>query len=350
MYDNVEDMIEFWNYSLIYLFNIHAPFKTVRISKPPAPWLTDNLKMMIKLKNKAYSKYKKVRSEATWNYYKDVRNTVNMAVKSEKKAYLKFKSKSNPKEFWKALKYLNICDKSNEENHIVDPNVFNDYFVNNIPEVINDNENNLIMEKYLNKSFGKYPKFNFSTVSVEEVEKIVRSIKSNAKGVDGIDLNMLTLVLPHLSEYLTFIINTCLTNNVFPDTWKYSNIIPVPKKNNPTDMSHFRPISILPTISKIIEKIVSNQLNVFLTEKNILPVVQSALLHVTDDIFRAGDEQKNTCLILLDYSKAFDTLNHATLCTKLKYFGLSEHACAFIHSYLINRYQRVINLADSLVG
>ena len=206
------------------------------------------------------------------------------------------------------------------------------------------------MEKYLNKSFGNYPKFNFSTVSVEEVEKIVRSIKSNAKGVDGIDLNMLTLVLPHLSEYLTFIINTSLTNNVFPDTWKYSNIIPVPKKNNPTDMSYFRPISMLPTILKIIEKIVSNQLNVFLTEKNILPVVQSgfrrdhstttALLHVTDDIFKTGDEKKNTCLILLDYNKAFDTLNHATLCTKLKYFGLSEQAIAFIHSYLINRYQR----------
>lgn len=67
MYDNVEDMIEFWNRSLIYLFNIHAPFKTVRISKPPAPWLSDNLKLMIRLKNKAYSKYKKVQSEAAWN-------------------------------------------------------------------------------------------------------------------------------------------------------------------------------------------------------------------------------------------------------------------------------------------
>lgn len=266
-YDNIDDMINFWNSNLITLFDSHAPFRTVRISKSPAPWLTENLKEMIKLRNKAYTKYKKTRSETAWNYYKEIRNTVNMAVKSEKKAYLNFKSKSNPKDFWKALNYLNItCKNNNVEHNFSDPNTFNDFFVNNIPQTESDIQSDLWLEKYSNRQLDDNLLFNFSPVSVEEVEKIVRSIKSNAKGVDGIDLKMLTIIIPHLSDYLTFLINTCLKNNVFPDDWKNSNIIPVPKNNNPIDISQFRPISILPTISKIIEKIVAKQLNEFFTQ------------------------------------------------------------------------------------
>lgn len=162
---------------------------------------------------------------------------------------------------------------------------------------------------------------------------------------------MLSLILPHLSEYLTYIINTCLSQNVFPSMWKRAHVIPIPKNNNPTDYCHFRPISILPTISKILEKIVANQLKLFLTKKQILPAIQSgfranhstttALLNVTDDIYRATDQNMSTILVLLDFSKAFDTLNHLILCKKLRHFGLSHYAVLFIENYLSNRCQRV---------
>lgn len=80
-----DEMIEFWNASVIFLYDLHAPYKTVRITKPPAPWLTDNLKLMTKLKKKALAKYKKLKTLISFNEYKQLRNFVNYSIKMEKK-------------------------------------------------------------------------------------------------------------------------------------------------------------------------------------------------------------------------------------------------------------------------
>lgn len=211
--------------------------------------------------------------------------------------------------------------------------------------------NNPYIDKYNEIYVDDKDKFSFTEVSPEEVEKAFHAIKSNAMGSDDIDRKMLELLLPELSEVLTFIINKCLLTSVFPNVWKFANILPIPKNSNPTALTHFRPISILPTISKILEKIVANQINKFLTTKKILPPSQSgfrahhstttALLHVTDEIFKASDSNLNTCLILLDFTKAFDTLNHDILCSKLGYFGFSESSVEFFYNYLQDRHQRV---------
>lgn len=202
----------------------------------------------------------------------------------------------------------------------------------------------------------KYPgldsEFNFETISVKKMEEIFNTIKSNAKGSDDINLKMLSLVMPYLNEHLTFIINKCLSTGTFPSTWKEAYVIPVPKNSNPLSTSDFRPISILPTVSKILEKIVHEQLAAYLEHNNILPVTQSgfrtghstttALLHVSDELYRTVDNQQNSCLLLLDYSKAFDTLDHSALCSKLRYFGVSNVAVQFFSDYLDNRRQRVV--------
>lgn len=349
--ESVDDMIDFWNSNILKLFDIHAPLKTVRISKAPAPWLTENLKLMMKLRDKAHLKYKHEKTDQAWVAYKDLRNLINMSVKSEKRAYLDYKFKTEPKLFWKTLKYLNINNSS--ENTAVDfePEVYNDFFINKSPNV--NTNGSFISDCYDNKTFlNDDVKFNFTKVSVDKVEKILHSIKSNAKGSDGIDLKMLLLVIPYLSLHITFIINQCLVTGTYPKQWKDAFVIPVPKVTNPSLLSNFRPISILPTISKILEKIIHEQLTSFLNNNNILPSTQSgfranhstttALLHVSDELFRACDSHKTTFLILLDYSKAFDTLIHTTLCSKLKYFGLGDLAVNFFYEYLSLRQQKVI--------
>lgn len=104
-------------------------------------------------------------------------------------------------------------------------------------------------------------------------------------------------------------------------------------------------------MSKILERIIDKQVGNFVRENSILPCTQSgfrgnhstntALLKVSDDIFRATDKGQNTCLMLLDYSKAFDTLDHNLLFIKLKYFGVGANALDFLKSYFSNRSQRV---------
>ena len=121
--------------------------------------------------------------------------------------------------------------------------------------------------------------------------------------------------------------------------------------NTPLTASDFRPISILPTLSKIIEKVAARQWVEYLNKYSLLDPFQSAykkfhstitaLLKITDDIFENIQDQEITFMIFLDFSKAFDTVNHRLLIEKLKILGFDDLTCKWVESYLHNRYQCV---------
>ena len=126
--------------------------------------------------------------------------------------------------------------------------------------------------------------------------------------------------------YLTVIVNTSLTTGVFPEIWKHAMVIPLLKKGDQENVSNYRPISLLPILSKIVEKIVSNQLLDFLLKNNLLSNSQhgfrpnlsteSALLKITDAIYRNMDSKRISLLTLCDLSKAFDSVSHSILLKK----------------------------------
>ena len=99
---DIDKKIQIFTNTILKLFNYYAPYKTARISKPPAPWLTPNLKHLMHLRDQAKIKFKRTKRDADWNYYKTLRNYTKTAIESEKKAYynLKFRNK-NPKILWK---------------------------------------------------------------------------------------------------------------------------------------------------------------------------------------------------------------------------------------------------------
>ena len=125
----------------------------------------------------------------------------------------------------------------------------------------------------------------------------------------------------------------------------------LPKKSNPSEFKDLRGISILPTLSKVIEKIMDHQMREYLTLHNLLPMTQSGFrpgysctttfLHILDDIIAASDKGSCTVLVLLDFSRAFDTINHNILLNILKYIGLSGRAMELIANYLNGREQNV---------
>lgn len=355
--NNVDDKVSFLVDNLISLFDRHAPSVTKRFTKPPAPWLTDIIRTMINIRDRALVKYRKTNYQNDFIYYKQLRNLTSQAIKREKKAFLTHKlNNSSAHECWKILKNNDIVFQNKNRSipeSLKNVNDINNFFVNSLPftdasdNTLNYYKNNLLFDSV----------FKFTPVDETALLKVIMEISTNATGCDQVNLKMIKLCCPHIIPYLTHIINYCLQENVFPTTWKSAVITVLPKKSNPEEFKDLRAISVLPTLSKILEKIMENQLRAYLAEKKILPKTQSgfrsgyscttALLQVVDDIIGATDQGLCTILILLDFSRAFDTLNHEILLSLLLYIGLTKEAVTLFKNYLQNRQQKVSIEYDS---
>lgn len=353
-FDSVDDKVDYFVRSLIDLFDRHAPIRVARISKPMSPWLTGTIELMIKIRNNALNKYKRTKSDIHLRFYRDMRNYVNKAIKREKRAYFLHKFNSidnkNSKETWKVLK-VNSCLPGGTRvipEQLRNPDAINDYFINS---VITDSSVDDFLKFYKN-SQTLVNKFCFKEVDELFIFNTIIKIKTNAVGSDDLNIKLIRLCCPHVIPYITHIINFCLINSVFPTAWRGALVHVLPKKPSPTEYKDLRAISILPTLSKILERAMELQLKEYLDRKTLLPKFQSgfrknyscttALLSVVDDIVKQTDIGNCTVLILLDLSRAFDTINHDLLLSILKYIGISDKANDLIENFLKNRTQQVV--------
>ena len=176
--------------------------------------------------------------------------------------------------------------------------------------------------------------FSLQPVSLQSLHRIIFGMRNSpARGDDGICIRTLKLGFNAVGHVLLHIINLCLTTNDIPDRWKHSRVIPIYKSGDPSDPSNFRPISILPVISKIVERVVQRQLYYYLSANHLLSPTQhgfrplhsteTALTHITDEIFLAFDSGKISLLCLIDLSKCFDVINHRKLLNKLQTLGIN---------------------------
>lgn len=200
------------------------------------------------------------------------------------------------------------------------------------------------------------PIFFLNQLSECDVKKNILAITSNSVGSDSISRKMIIPLLDILTPVLTSIFNTSISTCTFPSIWKDAEIVPLPKKTNPTSLSEYRPISILPFLSKALERLVHQQLSSFLVKHRLLNPMQSgfrpghstttALVKITDDIRSNMDNQRLTVLTLLDFSNAFNTVDFDILCDILRSLNISPEVADWFLSYLQGRRQRV-KLNDS---
>ena len=333
----------------------HAPMRTFRVTRPATPWLTDDIKKLMDERDKYKNKFNKEKLAATEIIFKDLRNKVTHAIRQSKikvfndKLNCKFK---NPKLFHQALKNFTIVESkyNGGTDCSIDPTTLNHAFIKNnnakVDETLVTDEISEILKK------SKPQVFTFQPVSELEILKIVRSIKTNACGIDGISAFFFKLSIEHSVFAFTDIINTSFKFNKFPERYKKAIVKPIPKITNPLSSSDYRPISLLPAFSKIIEKVAAKQMIEYLRNTGFLDNLQSAykqahstttaLLNVTDDIYEALENSELTFLVLLDYSKAFDCANHRLILAKLKAAGLCGDALSWVESYLSGRSQKVV--------
>ena len=192
-------------------------------------------------------------------------------------------------------------------------------------------------------------KFELSTVDIDTLRGVVLGMKpSTYTGVHGISVQMIQKFFNGIGHVLLNIVNSSLTKNEVPSSWKHAMITPLPKSTNATEPADHRPISILPAITKVIERIVQQQLISYFVDNHLFSPSQhgyrrahsteTALSVLTERIYRGIDQGHVTIVVMLDLSKCFDVVNHQILLGKLALYGVNPDWFA---AYLSGHKQQV---------
>ena len=189
-------------------------------------------------------------------------------------------------------------------------------------------------------------------VDSHEVLNVINSLKWNkATGYDDINVNIVKLCSDILSQPLSTIINESFSSGIFPTELKIAKVIPLFKSGNRNTFTNYRPVSILPVLSKIFEKLFYKRLVNYINSNTILNERQYgfreksatafALIDLMDDLTNAIDNREYTVRVFIDLKKAFDTLDHDILLRKLDHYGVRGLPLQWLRSYLQNRSQFV---------
>ena len=360
------------------IVNEHIPVKQKRQRKTKAPFMNGPLRRAINVKKALYRKFKRCNTSPNWEKFRKQRNHVTNLKRQSIRHYFAERCGGgmNSKYFWPTIKPFltnkgSLVDTSQQvvENGklITDPKevaeTFNQFFINVVKDVgensdVDIDENHPSVNVIKQKVLEDREKFAFQKVDETKIKKYVMKIGAKkATGIDNLSPKILRLTKDVLAKPITNIVNYMIETGKFPSSLKLARVTPVHKKNDTMCKENYRPVSILPAISKVFERTISEQLeeyfdhvfNPLLSAYRRGYSCQSTLLAMIERWRRALDENEIAAAILMDLSKAFDCVNPVLLTEKLKAYGLDNKAVKLIECYMTNRKQcvRVTNSHSS---
>ena len=364
--DDINVVINNWSNLFSSTIDKHAPLTEMRVSEKYCPWINRNLKDLMQTRDRLKKAATKAKSQLLMDSYRQVRNKVNSMNNQLKKQYFTDRiaaCQGNMKDSWKAInELLNKRSKSSNIDCLKDSgtetvrnkdisDAMNSFFCNigkELADKIDPVPNPLLTGDYeINKNKTV---FNFKTIEVREIREAFANIKTTKGfGTDNISSYFLKLALPLIENSLAHLFNTSIQTSQFPDSWKVARVTPIFKGGDKTEKSNYRPISVLPVISRLFEKLVYDQLYQYMTDNDLLSPNQSGfrrlhstlscLLKNTDDWYSGLDLGQLVGLVFIDLKKAFDTVDHDILCEKLQMYGVCQRELSWFRSYLSNRKQ-----------
>ena len=255
-----------------------------------------------------------------------------------------------PKKRWKIINgLLGKCSSPTNLSININGNITDDKF--NVAESFSDHfinvPHNIDGLAHIPVNFSS---MFFSICASHEVKSIVKNIRGTNAESD-IAIKVIKLGIDYFSPLICKLFNLCLSSGVYPNLLKEAKVVPVFKSGSRVSILNYRPISILLNLNKIFEKIIYKRLNNYVEHYNILTdrqfgfrsgySTETALLQLINDIVPAFAEEKIALGIFLDFSKAFDTIDHNLLLLKLEKYGVRGPPLKLIKSYLSDRKQRV---------
>ena len=346
-----------------------APYK--RISKKQQkqkfkPWITTGLLTSIKKKNNFYKQFIKTEDKKFYILYKSFRDQLNHLIRKSKRNYYNnffVNNINNIKKIWHGINELsNRKPKTNSNdiclninNKIVSEpvdiaNHINKFYTSIAEKLTTKTNNKYNFRDYLKSPNGK--SFFIQPTCNEEIIEVIRDFEtSKSSDVYGILPRIIKSASNSICDKLSNIFNSSFESGVFPDLLKFACVTPIFKGGSRLEVSNYRPVSILPILSKIIEKIMEKRLRNFLKSYNILydhqfgfqkgKSTSLAILDMCHKIVESFEKKEFACNVFLDFAKAFDTVNHSILISKLEFYGIRGVAKEWFKSYLSSRYQKV---------
>ncbi len=246
-----------------------------------------------------------------------------------------------------------LCPPSPPPTDSITADDFATFFTDKTKTISSQFSPSLTQDLQPTRSTAQTPIFSFCPLTEAEVSKLLLSSHPTTCPLDPIPSHLLQAISPALLPALTHIINTSFITGIFPTAFKQARVTPLLKKPtlNTSLLENYRPVSFLPFIAKTLERVVFNQVSLFLSQNNKLDAKQSgfrsdhstetALLSVTEALRIAKADSKSSVLILLDLSAAFDTVNHQILLSTLSSLDITGIPLCWFESYLTGQSFRV---------
>ena len=352
----LEEFMHIWSSAI----DAHCPLRNVNPRRPRCPWLVDNhvLRSTMRERDQAFRVWRQTGTESSRTEYRRLRNKVKSDCAKSKREFLCESMVTDRASFWRGIREFALRPKNGDggrsgvkEMPTDHADNFNHHFTSVGPK---------IAAGLAASSRGAQPiaprppcvtstKLILQPVTLPMFSRALRELSSSkAVGLDGVPLHAIKNCFAVLGPHLLHLVNKSLSSGVFPQNWKIASVIPL-HKSGPCDApENFRPVSILSVLSKLCEKVVCNQLSEYLITHDLLAPSQYAYrpCHSTEDavtdavewMTRRIDAGHVVAVTSLDLSKAFDSVDHDVLLTKLQWHGIDPR---WFRSYLDGRRQVV---------
>ena len=344
--------------------------KTITKRDREKPWIKSDLKILIFTRQRKYLDYRQ--GILSFDDYKPYRNYVNRQITIAKNNYftnLLNNVKSDMKKTWSTLNTLLkpnsdkstshidkiICNNVTIDNNLDICNLFNNHFSSigsRISSSFSGSHDAFVPASRINNSFF------FRPVTSNDINTVISNLENKSNGLNTYSAKILKHIKDIISPILASLFTKSLLSSHFPSQFKIARVIPLHKGNSKHDLNNYRPISLLPLLSKLLERVVYNQVWHFLDTFNLISSNQygfrrnrsttMAVLNNLDYVYENLDQGNTVVSIFMDFSKAFDCIDHQILLRKLHSYGIRGIALDWFRSYLNDRKQYVvINFSES---